>query len=124
MKPIDWYKPCAYNEPQKHLFHREARKRLKALAEALSLPREAYDIRSNKGGVAVSGEITLHTDDLYVQVCQPATGADSGILIRTCKGRKDFTGGPNNFAPLSYLNELAGLAGYCQRVLDREGGRP
>ena len=99
MKTIDWYQSCAYNEPKKHLFHSEARKRLKALAEALNLPREAYDIRSNKGGVAVSGEITLHTENLYVQVCQPATGADTGILIRTCKGRKDFTGGPNNFAP-------------------------
>ncbi len=123
MKSIDWYKPCAYNEPQKHLFHREARKRLLALAEALCLPRHAYDVRSNKGGVAVSGEITLHVDTIYVQVCQPATGANSGILIRTCKGRKDYTGGPNNLVPLSYLDNIEGLAGYCQRVLEREGGR-
>lgn len=124
MKTIDWYKPCAYNEPQKHLFHREARKRLHALAEALCLPRHAYDVRSNKGGVAVSGEVTLHADHIYVQVCQPATGADSGILIRTCKGRKDYTGGPNNFAPLSDLDNIERLAGNCQRVLAREGGRP
>ena len=124
MKTIDWYQSCAYNEPQKHLFHREARKRLKALAEALKFPREAYDIRSNKAGIAVSGEATLHAENLYVQVSQPATGSDSGILIRTCKGRKDYTGGRNNFAPLSYLDNIGGLAGYCQRVLDQEGGRP
>ena len=124
MTKIDWYKPCAYNEPQKHLFHREARKRLQALAEALCLPRHSYDLRSNKAGVAVSGEITLHGETLYVQICQPATGADSGILIRTCKGQKDYTGGPNNYVPLSYLDNIEGLAGACQRVLERDGGRP
>jgi hypothetical protein len=124
MTKIDWYKPCTYNEPQKHLFHREARKCLQALAVALCLPRQAYDLRSNKGGIAVSGEITLHTGTLYVQVCQPATGWDSGVLIRTCKGRNDYTGGPNNFAPLRDLDGIERLAGHCQRVLARQGGRP
>ena len=64
-------------------------------------------MRSNRGGVAVSGEVTLHGQNLYVQICQPATGHDSGILIRTCEGRKDYTGGANNFAPLSLLDNLA-----------------
>jgi hypothetical protein len=124
MPKIDWYKPCAYNEPQKHLFHREARKALQALAEALCLPRQSFRVRSNKGGIAVSGEITLHSTHLYVQVCQPATGADSGVFIRTCKGLDDYTGGPNNFAPLSCLDNIDALAGHCQRVLARDGGRP
>jgi hypothetical protein len=124
MSNIDWYKSCAYNEPQKHLFHREAKKRLKALAETLGLPRASYDIRSNKAGIAVSGEITLHTDRLYVQVCQPATGCDSGILIRTCKGRKDYTGGRNHFTPLRCLDDIEKLAGFCHRILSCEGGRP
>ncbi len=53
MANFDWTKPCAYNEPQKHLFHREARKRLQALAEELFLPRHSYSIRSNKAGLAV-----------------------------------------------------------------------
>ena len=52
---------------------------------------------------------------------RPATGADSGILIRTCKGRKDYTGGANNFSPLSDLDDIERLAGHCQRVLAREG---
>lgn len=124
MSKIDWYKACAYNEPQKHLFHREAKKRLKDLAEALCLSRGAYDLRTNKGGIAVSGEITLHTDALYVQVSQPATGCDSGILIRTCKGRKDYTGGPNHFAPLRSLDDIGALADLCLSVLARAGGRP
>jgi hypothetical protein len=124
MKTVDWYKSCAYNEPQKHLFHREARKRLKILAETLRLPRESYRIRSNKAGIAVSGEVTLHSTRLYVQVCQPATGADSGIMIRTCEGIEDYAGERNSFLPLRYLDEINGLAGYCQRVLDRNGGCP
>src|SRR3546814_14054234 len=67
---------------------------------ALDFAPASFDLRSNQGGIAVSGEITLHHEHVYVQVCQPATGADSGILIRSCKGRRDYTGGPNNFAPL------------------------
>ena len=43
-------------------------------------------------GTAVSGEITLHGDHLYVQVSQSALGSHSGILFRTCKGRKDYVG--------------------------------
>jgi hypothetical protein len=117
MTNIDWYKSCAYNEPQKHLFHREARKRLQALAEALCLPRRSYSIRSNKGGVAAAGEVTLHHESIYVQISQPATGADSGILIRSCQGRKDYTGGPNRYAPLSILDDLAALADKVNAIM-------
>ncbi len=121
---MDWYKPCAYDDAQKHSFHATGRKRLKMLAAALGFEPDSFEVHCNQGGIAVSGEVTLHADTLYVQVCQPATGCDSGILIRTCKGRKDYTGGPNNFAPLGYLDNIEALAGYCQRVLDRDGAQP
>ena len=121
---MDWYKPCAYDGAQKRAFHLTGRRQLKALATALGFEPDSFEVRCNQGGIAVSGEVTLHHSALYVQISQPATGADSGILIRTCKGRKDFTGGPNNFAPLSYLDNIEALAGNCQRVLDREGARP
>ena len=65
---------------------------------------------------------TLHGEHLYVQICQPATGWDSGILIRTCEGRKDYTGGANHFAPLSWLDDIPQLAHRCRAVLAR-GGR-
>lgn len=124
MKKFDWYKPCAYDREQKPLFHTNGRKRLKSLAKDLAFEPGSFDLRSNPGGIAVSGEVTLHHDRLYVQICQPATGADSGILIRTCRGRKDYIGGRNNFAPLRYLDNIEALAGLCERVLDREGDRP
>jgi hypothetical protein len=119
---MNWYASCAYNDAQKRSFHATGRKRLKALAAALGLEAGAYDVRSNRGGVAVSGEVTLHGEHLYVQICQPATGADSGILIRTCRGRKDYTGGRNNFAPLSCLDDVPVLAARCRAVL-AQGGR-
>jgi hypothetical protein len=89
----DWYARCAYDPEVKQRFHTAARARLRRLATTLGFPSGSFDLRSNPGGIAVSGEITLHHDDVYIQVCQPATGADSGILIRTCQGRRDYTGG-------------------------------
>jgi hypothetical protein len=100
---FDFRKRVAYDDTAKRLFHHQARRQLRRLA--LGLMPDAYDLRNNQGGIAVSGEITLHSDRLYVQASQPATGHDSGVLFRTCEGRKDYTGGPNNFASLDLLND-------------------
>jgi len=59
---------------------------------------------------AVSGEVTMRADHLYVQACQPATGHDTGLMFRTCQGRKDYHGGPNHFASLDLLNRPDDLA--------------
>ncbi len=123
MTQFDWYKPCAYDGEQKRRFHAQAKKRLKELASQLGFIPAGHDLRTNAGGVAVSGEITLHAYTLYVQVSQPATGWDSGILIRSCEGRKDYTGGPNHFAPLSWLDDIPQLAHRCRSVLN-EGAQP
>jgi hypothetical protein len=58
----------------------------------------------------------LHADRLYVQACQPATGHDTGVLFRTCQGRKDYHGGPNNFASLDLLNRPQDLAARIREV--------
>jgi hypothetical protein len=117
---MNWYQRCTYDDAQKRNFHLSGRKHLKALATALGFEPGSYDVRSNQGGVAVSGEVTLHHERIYVQICQPATGWDTGILIRTCQGRNDYTGGPNHFAPLSMLDDILILANRCRAVL-REG---
>jgi hypothetical protein len=118
----DWYARCAYNSHAKENFHRAARARLRQLANMLGLPSTSFDLRSNAGGIAVSGEITLHHEDIYIQVCQPATGCDSGILIRTCEGRRDYTGGCNHFAPLRLLDDLPALAAQVRRVMATKTG--
>ncbi|MBA3517439.1 MAG: hypothetical protein H0T75_07320 [Rhizobiales bacterium] len=113
---MHWDQPCAYDEAQKRRFHATARARLRQLAVELRLPAGSYDLRSNKGGIAVSGEITLHHEAVYVQVSQSAMGGDMGILIRTCRRRRDYTGGANNFAPLGLLDDLPALATLVCRV--------
>jgi hypothetical protein len=107
---FDFRRPASYDGAAKRAFHSRARRQLKCLADALGLAPGSYDLRSNQGGIAVSGEVTLHADRLYVQACQPATGHDTGVLFRTCQGRKDYCGGPNNFASLDLLNRPEELA--------------
>lgn len=107
---FDFGKPVAYDEHAKRLFHSRARAQLRRLAAALGLAPGSYDLRSNPAGIAVSGEITLHTERLYVQASQSVVGNGIGILFRACKRRKDYVGGPNNFASLDLLNRPEELA--------------
>jgi hypothetical protein len=84
-KPFNFRAPVAYDDAAKRRFHFSARSRLRRLATVLGLEPGSYDLRSNLAGIAVSGETTLHSDRLYVQVSQSAMGHDSSILFRTCK---------------------------------------
>jgi len=107
---FDFRKRVAYYPEQKRLFHHNVRRQLQELAAALGLEPGDFDLRSNKGGIAVSGEVTLHADRLYVQASQPATGGNTGILFRSCEGRRDYVGGPNHFASLDLLHDPGALA--------------
>ena len=115
-KEFDFRKPVAYHAEAKRLFHSRVRSQLRRIATALGLEHGSYDLRSNQAGIAVSGEITLHGDHLYVQVSQSATGHHSGVLFRTCEGRKDYVGGPNSFASLDLLNRPDELAHWIRGV--------
>jgi hypothetical protein len=66
---MNWYLTCAYAPEQKRRFHTQARARLRRLAAALGFSSSSCDLRSNLAGIAVSGEITLHHERVYVQVC-------------------------------------------------------
>jgi hypothetical protein len=112
---FDFRQRVAYDPDKKRLFHSQARRRLLGLAASLGLAPHEFDLRRNDGGIAVSGEATLHSDRLYVQVSQPATGNDTGILFRSCEGRRDYTGGQNHFASLDLLNQPAALAALIRR---------
>jgi hypothetical protein len=50
-----------------------------------------------------------------LQACQPATDSDTGILFRGCDGRRDYTGGRNNFASLDLLHQPEELARLIRR---------
>ena len=113
---FDFGKPVAYDAAAKRLFHSRERSQLRRLATALGLVPGSYDLRPNPAGIAVSGEITLHTERLYVQASQSVMGDANGILFRTCKGRRDCVGGPNNLASLDLLNRREELA---RRIRER-----
>lgn len=94
--------PLSYHAENKAVFHREAKRVLKQLADKLGLKPEEYDLRSNKGGIAVAGEVTLHTDTLYVQVYK-SLFSKNDVMFRRCNGRKDYTGEANNFTHVTRL---------------------
>ena len=98
----------------KNQFHLTAKKQLRALARALSLTPGRYEIRNNRAGMAVSGEATLHADCIYIQVSQSTMGRGNEILFRSCRGQRDYTGGPNHFAPCSVLDDPEQFAEYLR----------
>ena len=81
-----------------------AKGRLRKLVKALGLGAEQYEIRANRGGDAVSGEVTLHADHIYVQISVPCCDLPA-VMFRPCKGRKDYTGGRNHFC---HVDDLLG----------------
>lgn len=86
---------------RKERFHSLGKKVCRALADALGLSKGSYDVRSNKGGTAVAGEVTLHAENLYIQFSDCALRR--GFMVRPCKGRKDYCGGVNNWVDYSAL---------------------
>lgn len=109
-------KYVGYDAEAKKKFHRQAETVLKNLAKMLGYKEGDYDLRHNEGGIAVSGEITLHSDNLYVQFSQSALGANQGFMWRTCKGRKDYTGGPNQWMKWEQLENLETVASIMKRM--------
>jgi hypothetical protein len=115
---VEWRTNLSYCDPNvKAGWHKRALQAMHNLAKALGYSKGNYDVRSNKGGIAVSGEVTLHTDDIYVQVSQPYNADwDRAILVRTCKGRKDYSGGPNNFFAVEMLSKPSEFAVQIERI--------
>jgi hypothetical protein len=99
----------------KEAFHWEGRKVFRRLASHMGLLPREYDVRSNKGGIAVSGEIILHTDRVYLHLSQ-GMGPELSLMMRSCDGRKDYIGGKNHFAPIDVLADFERMAIYLEGV--------
>ena len=93
----------SYDPEAKRAFHREARSALRVAARHLGLDPDQYDLRSNFAGPAVSGEITLHGDEIYVQVSIPCIRPGREVMFRRCKGRQDYLGDRNHFCDIAVL---------------------
>jgi hypothetical protein len=93
-----------YSGNSKEIFHKEGKAFLRDVAKELGLEKGTYEIRSNMGGPAVSGEVTLHSDTLYVQLSESCVGGPGvGILFRACRGRADYSGLQNHWMTLRHL---------------------
>lgn len=97
---------CAYNAERKAEWERLGDKLLRHVVKKLGLSG-GYDLRYNAAGIACSGDHTLHTDDVYVSF--NADRICDWILVRTVKGREDYTGGINQNFPYARLAEKDGV---------------
>jgi len=82
-----------YNEERKERYRKLGKEILKQLAEIMKLEKGSFDIRWNPGGIACSGDHTLHAEWFYLAL-HDNLGA-GWFYYRTCKGRNDYSGGPN-----------------------------
>ena len=62
-----------------------------------------YDLRSNMAGTAISGDIVLHADEIYIQITTSSFGHGREVMFRRCKGRQDYRGEHNNFCDIAVL---------------------
>lgn len=106
----------------KQFFHTEGKKFLTQVAKAVGIPAGTFEIRSNKAGPAVSGEVTLHSDTLYVQLSESYTHDGISILFRVCRGRQDYSGGQNHFTTLRHLFNSPQLLERFIETLKQLGG--
>jgi hypothetical protein len=82
-----------YNEENKEKYRKLGKKILQELANQIGLAKGQYDIHWNPGGIACSGDHTLHGEKFYVALHD---NTNSGwFYYRTCNGRQDCTGGRN-----------------------------
>jgi hypothetical protein len=99
-------------------FHRLGKQVLRAVAKEMGLQSGSYDIRSNLGGVAVSGEVTLHGESIYIVFSQGGMGTQD-FMYRKCNGRKDYTGMANHWMDYDHLADLPAACESFKTVAQR-----
>src|SRR3546814_4432038 len=90
---------------------------MRRLADARALDEGSFDIRSNKGGPAVSGEVTLHGEDVWVQLSLGLSGPDREVCFRKVQGRDDHLGDRNCWASIRELVDPGRFAARIRREL-------
>ncbi|MDF0491502.1 hypothetical protein PX554_25625 [Sphingomonas sp. H39-1-10] len=92
-----------HDDDAKRAFHSEGRTAMRRLAEALHLAENSFEVRSQKAGPACSGEITLHGEEVWVQLSLGYLGPDHEVLFRRVRGRADHIGDRNRWASVRDL---------------------
>lgn len=97
-----------YRQIEKDEFKRLTKKLARFIADELGLTDAS--IRYNAGGIAVSGETVLHSEHLYVCLMQSCAGGDT-FYYRSCAGKTDYTGGPNQHFAWKSITDAQKLIG-------------
>jgi len=80
-----------YEGDTKERWLQAGKKALKALVKELNNRLGKSEIRFCKGGPAVPGEIILHTELMYMQLCHSSLfSGQPCIMYRACDGLKDY----------------------------------
>ena len=98
-------------------FTRIRKKWMNQLIQIMGLEKADYDLRYNAGGPAVMGEVTLHTDKVYVQLLDSQCGP---IMFRTVTGRKDYSGGANHWGDFAEVEDIEKFARNLKRIMERD----
>jgi hypothetical protein len=103
----DWTKSGYGSNDDKERFHRVAKRLLRSLAKDMGLAVGSFEIRSNMGGPATSGEISLQHDDFRIEASSPGDRHERGLRMHTCANRQNDArySGNNHFAPLEWLDD-------------------
>jgi hypothetical protein len=99
-------------------FHSKGKQVLRAIAKEMGLESGTYDVRSNLGGVAVSGEVALHGEHIYIQFSQSCAGLQDRFMYRACEGRKDYCGRKNHWMLWEDLYDLPRACEVFKRVAE------
>jgi hypothetical protein len=87
------------------------------LVRLLGLPDGSYKIRTNLGGAAVSGDVHLHGERIYVALEQSCLNF-TGFYYRKCQGRKDYCGGRNCWVHWGRIMDLPALASEMKKEME------
>lgn len=100
----------------KATLHKEGKRFLSDVAKELELDKSEFEIRSNLAGIAVSGEVMLHTDRLYIQIAESGMSQGIQILYRTCNGQNRF------IRAVRFYEEQALLADWLRTIGQMQKG--
>lgn len=110
--PIDGYQNGGR---RKAAFKNKGLRFLQDVAKAMGLETKDRDIRFNKAGPAVSGDLVLHTDRVALYITCSFTGL-APAYCRAVKSREDHFGSHNVTVPMARLYDVGETAMFLLQV--------
>ncbi len=103
------HEDLSYNEAGKRRFHKLAKNTLIGLAHRMGLTQGEYRISINPGGIALSGEVTLTTPELYIQISKPLSPSLPPVQYRRIQDAFSHAGGMNHYMDVETMLSEQGI---------------